>query len=178
MCDFLNLFKWPSLLNPMLHSPITAVDMRNNRRFPIALTLNKKARLPAKFVPLKIDAVKFASNGTPYALTTCMMYGDQTASPLATNTKPVTIARINGFKTRFCFISLTLPQNVVFSIWWHCVNGTPHNLHAFCTLLCLFKETNSSWTSSADTQPRSHFMAFRASFGRFLDSNQLGVSGI
>lgn len=151
--------------------------MRYNRRLPNALTLNRKQQLPAKLTEHKIDAAKLASNGTPSALITCIMYDDQTAIPLVTIITPSTITRMHGFRTRFCDNSLTLPRNVGAVKCWHLSSGSVHKLHAFAAVLCLIRQLNSSRTACADTHPRSHCMDLRASFGRFFDSNHAGVSG-
>lgn len=162
----------------MQQSTKTVVDIRYNRLFPNALTHNKNAQVPAKLIPLRIDAAKVASNGTPYALITWIMYGDQAAAPPVAIKKPNRFIRKKGFRTRFRFNSLTLSQNEAVFMCSHCVDCSVHKLHAFDSALWFLRFENSARTASKGTHPRSHFREFNASVGRFFDISQLGVSGI
>lgn len=129
-------------------------------------------------VKLKMVAVKWASNGTPYALSTCIMYGLKTTTAQNSIKKLKLLASKNGLNVRICRNSWSLSENVAFT-WRHRIDCSAQESHGFCAnAMWFWSRVNSSWTSSGDTQPRNHCMDFSASFGRFLINNQFGDSGI
>lgn len=166
------------LLNPRQHKIATAVEARYKRRFPNTLTKIKKQQLPTMLIKLSVVAVKCASNGMPYALTICIIYGRITATAQNSMNMLKLLAKMNGFSVRFRRNSLILSENFALT-WPHRTGCSAQNSHAVCTDAMWFSSrANSSCTPSADIQPRSHCNDFWAALGRFFDSNQFGDSGI
>lgn len=162
------------LLNPMQQHTTIVAELRYNRRFPNIFTLNKTQQFPITLNEVKIVAVKLASHGIPYAFTTWIIYGRQMCTAFSSIKNCIAMTRINGFKTRLCLSSFILSQNVTCLECSQCIECAAHETQAveFCSFV------NSSCTTSADTHPRNHCSDFWASFGRFFDSSQFGVSGI
>lgn len=164
-------------LNPIAQSTTIAVELIYNIRFPNVLILNRKKQLPAMLVKLRIIAALLTSIGMPNARITWIKYGRQTIAPANSNNRFKQMTKMNGFILRWCCSSLILSKKLAFG-WWHFINCWAHETHAVDTILWFWSFINSSCTSSGPTQPRSHCNDFWASFGRCMDSNQLGVSGI
>lgn len=162
---------------PMQHITTMAVELRYNRRLPHNFTHTRKARPPAMLVDPKIMATRCSFIGIPYDLITWMMYGRQQIAPENSSNTFNAITRMNGFRCRIRLNSFSLSKTVAAGCG-HGIRCLAHASHAFTSLMCVWSFSNSSWTASGWTHPRSHWSERCASLGRLFDSSQFGDSGI
>lgn len=87
------------------------------------------------------------------------------------------ITIVKGFRERASnrFINLFVNDGVG---WLHLLFVFSHSEHWFELSRYCFSSLSSFWITLSGTQPRSHCNDLEASLSRFLESNQIGVSGI